>query len=159
VFDQTRHLQYEGRVDNSYRTELVKTQDARNAVDALLAHKEIPTKHTGVFGCSTKWQEKQSSRIEALQKLDAQPVQLETATADDLKKLRANPKRKMMLENETPENRVEQTRMASCKACYDARLEYHDASVAKFAPCSGKTSTLRNESLLSKGAKLKPGKD
>jgi peroxiredoxin len=97
VFDQTRHLQYEGRVDNSYRTELVKTKDARNAIDALLAHKEVPIKHTGVFGCSTKWQEKQPSRIEALQKLDAQPVQLEPATADDLKKLRTNPTRKMML--------------------------------------------------------------
>jgi peroxiredoxin len=97
VFDQTRHLQYEGRVDNSYRTELVKTPDARNAIDALLAHKEVPIKHTGVFGCTTKWQEKQASRIEALQKLDAQPVKLELATADDLKKLRTNPTRKIML--------------------------------------------------------------
>ncbi len=97
VFDQTRHLQYEGRVDNSYRTELVKTQHARNAIDALLAHKEVPVKHTGVFGCSTKWQEKQSTRIEALNKLDAQPVQLELATADDLKKLRTNPPGKMTL--------------------------------------------------------------
>jgi peroxiredoxin len=97
VFDQTRHLRYEGRVDNSYRTELVKTNDARNAIEALLAHKEVPVKHTGVFGCSTKWQEKKSSRIEALQKLDAQPVQLESASADDLKKLRTNPTGKMML--------------------------------------------------------------
>jgi peroxiredoxin len=97
VFDQERKLRYEGRVDNSYRTELVKTQDARNAIDALLAHKEVPTKHTGVFGCSTKWQEKQSARLEALQKLDAQPVQLELASADDLKKLRTNPTGKMML--------------------------------------------------------------
>jgi peroxiredoxin len=97
VFDETRHLRYEGRIDNSYRTELLKTQDARNAIEALLAHQEVPVKHTGVFGCSTKWQEKQSSRIEALQKLDAQPVQLEVASADDLKKLRSNPTGKMML--------------------------------------------------------------
>ena len=27
-------------MDNSYRTEQVKTQDARNAIDALLAHHE-----------------------------------------------------------------------------------------------------------------------
>lgn len=97
VFDQTRHLQYEGRVDNSYRTELVKTQDARNAIEALLAHKEVSVKHTGVFGCSTKWQEKQASRIEALQKLDARPVTVESASADDLRKLRTNPTGKMML--------------------------------------------------------------
>ena len=97
VFDETRHLRYEGRIDNSYRTEQLKTQEARDAIEALLAHKEVTVKHTGVFGCSTKWQEKQSSRIEALQKLDAQPVQLEDASADDLKKLRANPTGKMML--------------------------------------------------------------
>src|ERR1700730_19041771 len=97
VFDQERKLRYEGRMDNSYRTELVKTQDARNAIDALLAHKEVPIKHTGVFGRSTKWQEKRSARLEALQKLDVQPVQLELASADDLKKLRTNPTGKMML--------------------------------------------------------------
>ena len=97
VFDETRHLRYEGRIDNSYRTEQLKTQEARDAIEALLAHKEVTVKHTGVFGCSTKWQEKQSSRIESLQKLDAQPVQLEDASADDLKKLRANPTGKMML--------------------------------------------------------------
>jgi thiol-disulfide isomerase/thioredoxin len=97
VFDQTRHLRYEERFDNCYRTELVKTQDARNAIEALLAGKEVSVKHTGVFGCSTKWQEKQSSRIEAPKKLDAKPVQLEHTSADDLKKLRTNPTGKMTL--------------------------------------------------------------
>jgi peroxiredoxin len=97
VFDQGRHLRYEGRFDNSYRTELVKTQDARNAIDALLAHQEVAVKHTGVFGCSTKWQEKASSRVEGLAKIEAQPVQLEMATAADLMLLRTNPSKKMML--------------------------------------------------------------
>src|SRR5579863_5467916 len=36
IFDQERRLRYEGRLDNSYRIELVKTQDARNAIDAIL---------------------------------------------------------------------------------------------------------------------------
>jgi len=45
---------YEGRFDNCYRTELVKTQDARNAIEALLAGKEVLVKHTRVFACSTK---------------------------------------------------------------------------------------------------------
>jgi peroxiredoxin len=97
VFDEERHLRYEGRFDNSYRTELVKTQDTRNAIDALLAHRGVPIKHTGVFGCSTKWQEKASSRIDALAKIEAQPVQLEMATAADLKILRANSSKKMTL--------------------------------------------------------------
>src|ERR1700761_8321096 len=53
VFDKQRHLRYEGRMDNSYRIEQVKTQDARNAIDALLAGCEIQVSHTGTFGCST----------------------------------------------------------------------------------------------------------
>jgi peroxiredoxin len=97
IFDKQRKLRYEGRMDNSYRIEQVKTQDARNAIDALLANQDPPVKHTGVFGCSTKWQEKEASRKEALRKIDEQPVRLEMATADDLKKLRTNPTRHMLL--------------------------------------------------------------
>jgi len=97
IFDQQRKLRYEGRIDNSYRIEQVKTQDARNAIDALLANQDPPVKHTGVFGCSTKWREKEASRKEGLRKIDEQPVQLEMATADDLKKLRTNPTKHMLL--------------------------------------------------------------
>jgi peroxiredoxin len=97
IFDKDRKLRYEGRIDNSYRIEQVKTQDARDAIDALLANREVPLTHTGVFGCSTKWQEKAASRIEALRKIEEQPVKLEMATADDLKKLRANPTKHMLL--------------------------------------------------------------
>lgn len=99
VFDQTRHLRYEGRVDNSYRTELVKTNDARNAIDALLAHKDPPVTHTGVFGCSTKWAEKQADRLAALGKLDSQPVDVSLVSAAELKSLRANPTGKVTLVN------------------------------------------------------------
>jgi peroxiredoxin len=97
IFDKDRKLRYEGRIDNSYRIEQVKTQDARDAIDALLANREVPVSHTGVFGCSTKWQEKAASRVEALRKIEEQPVKLEMATADDLKKLRANPTKHMLL--------------------------------------------------------------
>jgi peroxiredoxin len=97
IFDQSRHLRYEGRMDNSYRTELVKTQDARNAIDALLAHKEVAVKHTGVFGCSTKWQEKSAGREAALEKINEQPVSVEMISKSDLTKLRTNPTHQMML--------------------------------------------------------------
>lgn len=99
IFDRERHLRYEGRMDNSYRTEMVKTQDARNAIDAILANKEVAVKHTGVFGCSTKWQEKQAAQIGTLQKIEAQQVKLEPATAADLKKLRTNSTHHMTLVN------------------------------------------------------------
>ena len=91
IFDRERKLRYQGRMDNSYRKEMVNTQDARNAVDALLANREVPVKHTGVFGCSTKWQEKTASRMESLRRIEEQPVQLEMATAPDLKALREKP--------------------------------------------------------------------
>jgi peroxiredoxin len=97
VFDRDRKLRYEGRFDNSYRAELVKTQDARNAIDALLAGKPVDITHTGVFGCSTKWKEKEAEKLAALRKLEEKPVTLEPATADDLMKLRANAAKKLTL--------------------------------------------------------------
>ena len=97
VFNSERRLRYEGRVDNSYRSELVKTQEVRDAIDALLAHHEPTVKHTGVFGCSTKWKEKHAAQVEALRKIEAQPVTLEMVSATDLKKLRSNPQKKMLL--------------------------------------------------------------
>jgi peroxiredoxin len=97
VFDGERRLRYEGRMDNSYRAEMVKTHEARDAIDALLAHREVAVKHTGVFGCSTKWKEKQASRLEALRKIESQPVRLDMASAADLKALHANSTGKTLL--------------------------------------------------------------
>ena len=97
VFDTDRRLRYEGRVDNSYRSELVTTHEVRDAIDALLAHREVAMKHTGVFGCSTKWKEKQVAQEAALRKIESQPVHLEMVSAADLKKLHSNPGKKMML--------------------------------------------------------------
>ncbi|HXT77462.1 MAG TPA: redoxin family protein [Candidatus Eisenbacteria bacterium] len=97
IFDKNRKLRYEGRMDNSYREEMINTQDARNALDALLANREVPVKHTGVFGCSTKWQEKSAQRLEALRKIAERPITVEMATAADLKHLRENPSKHMTL--------------------------------------------------------------
>ncbi len=97
VFDRARHLRYEGRFDNSYRVEMAKTQDARNAIEAALADKPVEVTHTGVFGCSTKWKEKEASRLEALRKLEEKPVTLDLVSVDDLRGLRANPGKKLTL--------------------------------------------------------------
>jgi peroxiredoxin len=97
VFDRDRRLRYEGRMDDNYRTQLVKTHEARDAIDALLAQREVAVKHSGVFGCSTKWKEKQEARLQALRKIESLPVQLEPATAADLKALRSNPTHKVLL--------------------------------------------------------------
>src|ERR1700728_1513485 len=65
IFDHERRLRYEGRIDDNYRAEMVKTQYARNAIGALLENREVQLKHTAAFGCSTKWQEKEASATEA----------------------------------------------------------------------------------------------
>ena len=90
IFDKERRLRYEGRFDDNYRIEKVTAQDARNAIDALLAGKAVAVAHTGVFGCSTKWQEKEALRAAAEQKLNAQTISVDMVDADELKKLRAN---------------------------------------------------------------------
>lgn len=97
IFDKARKLRYEGRVDSSYRTELVKTHEARDAIDALLAGKPVAVTHTGVFGCSTKWSEKSSGTAEALRQIEEKPVTVEMASQAELKKLRANPAKQVML--------------------------------------------------------------
>ena len=99
VFDAQRKLRFEGRIDNSQRESLVKTQETKAAIDALLAGQSVKVAHTGVFGCSTKWKSKSSSRLELLHEIEAEPVKLEDASAAELKKLRANPTGKVLLVN------------------------------------------------------------
>src|SRR5450631_2747768 len=63
IFDKQRKLQYDGRIDNAQRESLVKVQDARLALDALLAGKPVTVAHTPAFGCSTKWKSKIDSQL------------------------------------------------------------------------------------------------
>lgn len=97
VFDEKRVLRYEGRVDNNQRESLVQTQDTRNAIEALLAGKPVRVPHTGVFGCSTKWKSSRPGRLNEMKKIEATPVRVELVSAEELKKLRANPTGKVLL--------------------------------------------------------------
>lgn len=99
IFDKERKLRYEGRIDDSQRASLVKTQDARNAIEALLAEKAVPVPHTPAFGCSTKWKSKIDAQLREMNKIEAEPVRVEMAGGDDLKKLRSNPTGKVLLVN------------------------------------------------------------
>jgi thiol-disulfide isomerase/thioredoxin len=99
IFDKDRKLQYEGRIDNAQRESLVKIQDARLALDAMLAGKPVAVPHTPAFGCSTKWKSKIDSGLAELKKIEAEPVNVEMVTADDLKKLRTNPTNKVLVVN------------------------------------------------------------
>jgi thiol-disulfide isomerase/thioredoxin len=99
IFDKERKLQYEGRIDNAQRESIVKIQDARLALDAMLAGKPVAVPHTPAFGCSTKWKSKIDSQQAELTKIEAEPVNVEMVTADDLKKLRTNPTGKVLVVN------------------------------------------------------------
>jgi thiol-disulfide isomerase/thioredoxin len=99
VFDKDRKLRYEGRIDNAQRESLVKIQDARLALDAVLAGKPVATPHTPSFGCSTKWKSKIDAGTAELKKIEAEPVTVTAVTADDLKKLRQNPTDKVVVVN------------------------------------------------------------
>lgn len=76
IFDADRKLRYNGRFDDS-EVKTVKSHDAINAIDALLADKPVPVEKTRVFGCSTKWADKRDSAKQSLAKWDAEPVALE----------------------------------------------------------------------------------
>jgi peroxiredoxin len=91
IFDQQRKLRYQGRIDDNQREDQVKSHDARNAIDALLAGKPVPLAETKAFGCTTKWLSKASGVEQEWARIQAEPVTVDMVGADDLKKLRANP--------------------------------------------------------------------
>jgi peroxiredoxin len=62
VFDAERKLRYTGRMDEGYRKAgPVEKSQMRNAIDALLAGKEVTETVTRSYGCSTKWSYKRES--------------------------------------------------------------------------------------------------
>ncbi len=97
LFDQDRRLRYQGRIDDNQREDLVKSQDARNAIDALLARRPVPVAETHAFGCTTKWMSKATGVEEEWAKIQSEPVKVDMVGADDLKKLRANGTGKVLL--------------------------------------------------------------
>jgi len=99
IFDAQRKLRYEGRVDNNPREALVTRQDARLAIDAILAGKPVEVAKTPSVGCSTKWLYKEEGRKKGLAEIESMPVHISPATVEDLKALRKNPTGKLLLVN------------------------------------------------------------
>jgi thiol-disulfide isomerase/thioredoxin len=97
VFDEQRKLRYQGRIDDNISESRVKTRDARNAVDAVLAGSRARVERTSVSGCALRQAAQASARKEDL--AEAAPVGLQMADEAALKKLRANPTGKLMLVN------------------------------------------------------------
>jgi peroxiredoxin len=98
IFDGERRLRYVGRLDDS-EVKTVKSHDAKNAVEALLAGREVAVSATRVFGCSTKWAEKAADAQKSLARWNAEPVTLEPIPIADVAKLAANDTKKLLLVN------------------------------------------------------------
>ena len=54
VFDTGWVMRYHGRIDDSRQPEKVTVSDLRNALEALLAGKDVPVQETKAFGCTIK---------------------------------------------------------------------------------------------------------
>ena len=101
IFDKTRRLRYAGRFDDSRFPEesTVKSPDARNAVEALLAGRPVPVALTKPHGCSTKWREKHAKHVALETSWTKIPVTVEPIAAAGVAALRANPTDKFRLFN------------------------------------------------------------
>jgi peroxiredoxin len=98
IFDADRKLRYAGRFDDG-EVKPVKSHDAKNAVDALLAGKPVPVATTRVPGCSTKWADKQADARKSLDRWDAEPISLEPIDLAGVAKLAKNDSKKLLLVN------------------------------------------------------------
>jgi peroxiredoxin len=98
VFAADRRLRYNGRIDDA-EVKLVKSHDARNAIDALLAGRPVKVEKTRVFGCSTKWADKRADAERSVAKWDKEPVELGRIDEAGVKKLAANDSKKLRVIN------------------------------------------------------------
>ncbi len=100
IFDSERKLRYQGRIDDVEKpTGTPKNKDARDAINALLAGKEVETKTTKVFGCSIKWAEKEDLVAKADMAWAKEPVTLDTIDESGVKDLLKNNSDKLRLIN------------------------------------------------------------
>lgn len=100
VFDKDRKLRYNGRIDDMENpAKTPHSLDARNAIDAVLAGKEIAVPVTKTFGCSIKWAEKSVWIDKAQIEWAKEPVKLDTLSANGIKEVIKNHTDKLRLVN------------------------------------------------------------
>jgi peroxiredoxin len=99
VFDASRILRYQGRIDSNPREAYAKVPDARNALDAVLAGTTVPVEKTPAVGCSVKWLDKKASHDAEALAFAKEPVPLEKIGADGIKALKQNTTGKTLLVN------------------------------------------------------------
>ena len=100
VFDKERRLQYRGRIDDTENPYVEpKTQDLRNALDEMLAGKEVTEKTTKTFGCSIKWAWKNEWTKKLTEDWAKEPVSVHPVEVDGIHRIMANDSGKLLLVN------------------------------------------------------------
>ena len=100
IFDEKRILRYNGRIDDTEDPKKTPhSQDARNAIEALLGNREVPVAVTKVFGCSIKWIEKNDWIQKAAITWAKEPVTLVPIDAEGVAALVKNNSNKLRLIN------------------------------------------------------------
>lgn len=99
IFDKDRKLRYAGRVDDSEKPDKVRSSDARNAIEALLAGSPVPVDKTKTFGCSIKWSDKRPSVKSAFDHWANEPVLLDVIDEKGIQALVQNDSKKLRLIN------------------------------------------------------------
>jgi peroxiredoxin len=89
LFDQQRRLHYTGRIDDG-EVGPIKRHDLREAIEAVLAGREVTVSNTRVFGCSIKWASKKESAADSIRKWQQEPVALEPIDRAGIEQLVAN---------------------------------------------------------------------
>lgn len=100
IFDAPRKLRYVGRIDNNERQpDKVTSEDARNAIEALLKGEPVPVETTKTFGCSIKWASKRDSVAQAFEQWAKEPVSLEGLALEGVGPLLNNETDKLLMVN------------------------------------------------------------
>lgn len=99
LFDRDRKLRFCGRIDDHENPAKTKTHDTRDALEAVLAGKEVKVPTTRTVGCSIKWSDKQQSAADSLAKWDQETAELNTIDAAGLRELVANKSDKVRVIN------------------------------------------------------------
>ena len=97
IFDKQRTLRYVGRIDDAEKPKLVKSNDARNAIEALLKGGKIPVENTQTIGCSIKWSDKRDSVKQAFESWAKEGVAVETVDDKGVEGLVKNDSGKLRL--------------------------------------------------------------
>lgn len=90
IFDDQRLLRYTGRIDDGEKPGTAKTNDARNALDAMVAGKPVPVEKTKTFGCSIKWPDKRDYANKAEEEWAKEKISIEELDLTQLKTLLKN---------------------------------------------------------------------